>query len=260
MGETPLHWAVKMARLDLIDILLRHGANLDLQNNYGETALDLETNMVVTTRLKSALRACHVDVHARVGGSHAHQRVCTVGGGPGCASSSPQGRLERTGVAERCRRTSRGLSARPAAAGGAVCAGGPSVARSARTARGDAAGGIVEPGAPAAHVPAAARSQQAASAIAGKGKQAMAADGTLPYLCSRYRGAHARTRWLRGPSQATLAAPSKDEPPPADDDDADDDDDDDDEPNNEPEPVKGVSPRGVTPFACVRACMCLACG
>ena len=40
-GNTPLHWAVAFQRIDKVKLLLESGADVNIQNNNGETVLDL---------------------------------------------------------------------------------------------------------------------------------------------------------------------------------------------------------------------------
>jgi ankyrin repeat protein len=60
MGETALHWAVQMDQLEVVELLVRYNADLTLENNQGETPLDLDTTPRVRARLlrTSARQAC----------------------------------------------------------------------------------------------------------------------------------------------------------------------------------------------------------
>jgi ankyrin repeat protein len=40
-GATPLHWAAHAGRLDVVRVLLQHGANLSVTNALGQTPLAL---------------------------------------------------------------------------------------------------------------------------------------------------------------------------------------------------------------------------
>ena len=67
MGETPLHWAVQMSQLEVVELLTRYSADVDQQNNYGETPLDLQSSPQVKAVLTStaAALARRTRLHAR---------------------------------------------------------------------------------------------------------------------------------------------------------------------------------------------------
>lgn len=50
-GDTPLHWAAKHGFLDIVNLLLDHGAQLGLRNHSGETPMDVAHNIAIKRKL-----------------------------------------------------------------------------------------------------------------------------------------------------------------------------------------------------------------
>ena len=52
MGETAMHWAVQMSKADVVDVLIRFNADVTIENNQGETPLELDAPADLKARLQ----------------------------------------------------------------------------------------------------------------------------------------------------------------------------------------------------------------